>query len=103
MAEVFRPTYTVTDPTTGKKSKRKSKTWHVRYYTPDGVRHRVKGYRDKKATETFAAQLERRGIRGLLVKRDELCHFMYSLSDGTGKRVDGNIALAYATMPHVSC
>jgi len=35
----------------------------VRHYTPDGVRHKVKGYRDKKATETYAAELERRGIR----------------------------------------
>jgi len=63
MAEVFRPTYTVTDPTTGKKSKRRSRTWHIRYYLPNGERPRVKGYRDKKATETKAAELERRGIR----------------------------------------
>ena len=34
-----------------------------RYYTPDGMRHKVKGYSDKKATETKAAELERRGIR----------------------------------------
>src|SRR5450631_2438728 len=53
----------ILDPTTGKRVKRKSRTWHVRYYTPDGVRHRVKGYRDKKATENMAAELERRGIR----------------------------------------
>jgi site-specific recombinase XerD len=63
MAEIFRPTYTVTDPETGKRVKRKSRTWHARYYTPDGQRHRVKGYRDKRATEALAAQLERRGIR----------------------------------------
>lgn len=63
MAEVFRPTYTITDPKTGKRVKRKSRTWHIRYYTPDGQRHRVKGYRDKKATENKAAELERRGIR----------------------------------------
>ncbi len=63
MAEVFRPSYTVTDPKTGKRTKKKSRTWHIRYYTPDGERHRVKGYRDKKATENKAAELERRGIR----------------------------------------
>ncbi len=63
MAEIFRPTYTVTDPKTGKRTKKKSRTWHIRYYTPDGERHRVKGYRDKKATENKAAELERRGIR----------------------------------------
>src|SRR5262245_12085229 len=70
MAEVFRPTYYV-NPATGKcvaKSfpgavKRKSKTWWIRYYTPDGVRHKAKGFRDKKATENRAAELERRGIR----------------------------------------
>src|SRR3954453_20097033 len=63
MAEVFRPSYTTADPQTGERGKRISRTWWVRYYTPDGVRHKVKGYRDKKATETYAAELERRGIR----------------------------------------
>ena len=51
---------------TNKKGDRRllySRTWHIRYYTPDGVRHCVKGYRDKKATEAKAAELERRGIR----------------------------------------
>jgi integrase len=63
MAYIFRPSYTVTDPITGKKARKRSRTWWIRYYTPDGERHRVKGYRDKKATETKAAELERRGIR----------------------------------------
>src|ERR1022692_2545558 len=70
MAEIFRAVYHV-DPTTGKRVnagfpgalRKKSKTWHIRYYTPDGERHKVAGYRDKKATETKAAELERRGIR----------------------------------------
>lgn len=70
MAEVFRPAYYV-DRTTGKRVpsktpgaiRKKSPTWWIRYYTPDGQRHKVKGYRDKKATETKAAALERRGIR----------------------------------------
>jgi hypothetical protein len=35
--------------------RKKSPTWWIRYYTPDGQRHKVKGYRDRKATE--------RGIR----------------------------------------
>lgn len=63
MAQVYRPPYTEIDPKTGKRVKGKSRTYHVRYYTPDGQRHRVKGYRDKKATEALAAELERRGIR----------------------------------------
>ena len=70
MAEVFRPAYFV-DPATGNRVnascpgavRKKSPTWWIRYYTPDGNRHKVKGYRDKKATETKAAELERRGIR----------------------------------------
>src|SRR5260370_22639194 len=58
----------------GKRIKRKSRTWHIRYYTPDGERHRIKGYRDKKATEALATELERRGIRldaGLADPMDE--------------------------------
>src|SRR5438874_11299637 len=70
MAEIFRPAYHV-DPATGKRVnagtpgaiRKKSPTWWIRYYTPDGQRHKVKGYPDKKATETKAAELERRGIR----------------------------------------
>ncbi len=70
MAEIFRPTYHV-DPATGKRAnasfpgavRKKSPTWWIRYYTPNGKRHKVKGYRDKKATENKAAELERRGIR----------------------------------------
>src|SRR5713101_4435719 len=63
MAEVYRPTYTFTDPKSGKRTKAKSRRWHIRYYTPDGERHRVKGYRDRKATEALATELEKRGPR----------------------------------------
>jgi integrase len=63
VASIFRPVYTILDPSTGKRNRRKSPRWWIRYYTPDGARHRVKGYTDKKATEAFAAQLERRGLR----------------------------------------
>ena len=63
MAEIYRPAYTETDPETGKRVKRKSSRWHVRYYLPDGTRKRVKGYTDKKATEALAANLERRAAR----------------------------------------
>jgi hypothetical protein len=53
MAEVFRPAYYV-NPATGKRVakgfpgavKRKSPTHWIRYYMPDGKRHKVKGYRD---------------------------------------------------------
>jgi integrase len=58
MAQIYRPRYT--DKRTGER--KRSKTWHIRYYTPDGVRHHRKGFRDKRATETLAAELERTGI-----------------------------------------
>src|SRR5262245_56611185 len=68
MAQVFLPSYYV--DAVGKRCKRespgavrkRSKTWHIRYYTPDGKRHCKEGYTDKKATEIYAAELERRGI-----------------------------------------
>src|SRR5262245_38275710 len=63
MAEVYRPTYTYIDPKTGRRVRRKSKTWHIRYYTPDGVRHHEKGFRDRRATETLATDLERKAAR----------------------------------------
>jgi len=63
MAEVFRPTYTAIDPTTGRKMKRKSPRWWIRYYSADGVRHKVKGYRDRKATEVLAGELEKKSDR----------------------------------------
>jgi integrase len=70
MAQIYRPTFYV-DPATGKRvtksfpgaARRKSKTWHVRYYTSDGQRHHAKGYTDRKATEALAANLERRAAR----------------------------------------
>ena len=63
MAEIFRPTYTATDPKTGKKVRKKSPRWWIRYYLPTGERRKVKGYRDRKATEALAADLERKAIR----------------------------------------
>jgi len=81
MAEVYRPVFYV-DPTTGKRVKaslpgavrKKSPTWWIRYYMPDGRRPKVKGYRDRKATEAYAAELERKAIRadaGLIDPTDE--------------------------------
>ena len=65
MAEVFRPAY----PSTGSGKTRHSsfgtrrnrRPGGFRYYTPDGKRHKVKGYRDKKATESHG---RRAGTQG---------------------------------------
>src|SRR5262249_23627771 len=70
MAEIFRPVYYV-DPATGKRvkksfpsaRKRKSKNYWIRYYLPGGHRRKVKGYPDRKATESYATELERRAQR----------------------------------------
>jgi integrase len=76
MAHVYRPLRYV-DPKTGKYRKKstpgavlkRSKTWRIRYYLPatgpNTVKERkeVRGYKDKKATEALAADLERRAIR----------------------------------------
>ena len=63
MVRVFRPPYTYTDPATGKKIRKRSRTWWIRYYTPDGQQKQVKGYKDRKATEAKAAELEKRAIQ----------------------------------------
>jgi hypothetical protein len=47
----------------GDKLLRFSRTWWIRLYLPDGTRPKFKGYRDRKATENEAAELERRAIR----------------------------------------
>ena len=70
MAEVFKPAYHV-DPASGKRVnssfpgavRKKSPTWWIRYYTSDGKRHKVKGYKDKRATDGLAAELERKADR----------------------------------------
>jgi site-specific recombinase XerD len=99
VAEIFRPTYTYTNPTTGERTKKKSRTWHVRFYSSDGRRHRVKGFRDRKATEVLAGELERRAARlaaGLVdpieesAKRplaehaEDYCHYLIAKGDTRG-------------------
>ncbi len=63
MAEVFRPVYTAINPKTGKKVRRKSPTWWIRFYDPSGRRHKVKGYSDRAATVAKATDLERNAER----------------------------------------
>lgn len=40
-----------------------SPRWHIRYYLPDGTRKHATGYKDRKATEALATELERRAER----------------------------------------
>jgi site-specific recombinase XerC len=69
MAQIYRPTFYV-NPATGKRvkastpgaRKRKSPTWHIRFWV-NGERIRAKGFRDRKATEAYAVELERKAER----------------------------------------
>lgn len=60
MASIFKPTYTKTDPKTGKRIKRKARKWYVQYKDQHGRWKRVPGYVDREATRQLAAQLERK-------------------------------------------
>lgn len=63
MAAIFRPTYTEKLPN-GRKVTKRSPTWWIEYQDPrQGRRIRVKGYRDRMATELKASDLERKAQR----------------------------------------
>ncbi len=57
MASIYRPSYTVVK--NGKKVRHKSPRWHIGYTDADGIRRRVKGFKDKIATAQLAAKLEK--------------------------------------------
>ena len=62
MARIFRQHYSKTQPD-GSKIKRQSGKWYIEYRDAQGIRRRVPGYRDKMATQQYAAELERRAER----------------------------------------
>src|SRR5262249_34366949 len=47
----------------GSRILRFSRMWWVRYRLPNGKREKVRGYRDRKATEALGTELERRAER----------------------------------------
>ncbi len=58
MASIFRQRYTVKDKN-GKTIRKQSKNWYIDYKAADGTRKRVKGFKDKTATQQLAAKLEK--------------------------------------------
>ncbi len=58
MARIYRATYTTTGPDGGR-IVRKAKRWYIDYVDGDGIRRRVAGFADRRATEQRAAELER--------------------------------------------
>jgi len=58
MASIFKQQYTSKD-SNGRTIKKKSAYWYVDYKAEDGIRKRVKGFKDKTATAQLAAKLEK--------------------------------------------
>jgi integrase len=62
MASIFKRKYRkVVD---GKKVKKQSKSWHIKYRDAEGLERRVKGHKDKAATQQLAAKLEKEAELG---------------------------------------
>jgi len=59
MASIFKQQYTAKDPKTGKRIRKKSIHWYIEYKVQDGIRKRIKGFKDKSATLQLAAKLEK--------------------------------------------
>ncbi|HIJ72225.1 MAG TPA: hypothetical protein HPP87_12850, partial [Planctomycetes bacterium] len=71
MASIFKQQYTIEDPNTHKRVKKKTVHWYIDYKGEDGSRKRVRGFKDKQATKELAAQLELesgRAQRGMVDK-----------------------------------
>ena len=58
MARIYRATYTAKGPD-GNRVVRKSRKWYIDHVDADGIRRRVAGFTDRRATEQRAAELER--------------------------------------------
>ena len=58
MASIFKQQYTEAGKD-GERIRKKSKYWYIDYRVAEGIRKRVKGYKDKQATLQLAAKLER--------------------------------------------
>jgi len=61
MARILRQQYTTT--VDGQKATRVASKWYIEYVDGQGVRRRVPGFKDKKATQNLASELERQAER----------------------------------------
>ncbi|MEX0717055.1 MAG: tyrosine-type recombinase/integrase [Planctomycetaceae bacterium] len=64
MASLFKPTYTKTDPKTGKRVTRKTTKWYGQFTGPDGDVYRVPLCRDKAAAQVMLAEKMKAVERG---------------------------------------
>jgi hypothetical protein len=60
MASLFKRTYTVIDPHTGRKVRRKAAKWYGKYTDADGVRHRVPLHKNKTVALQMLGDLTRK-------------------------------------------
>ena len=58
MASIFKQKYTVAGKD-GERVRKQSRYWYIDYRAAEGIRKRVKGFKDKQATLQLAAKLER--------------------------------------------
>ena len=64
MASVFKRTYLVTDPKTGKQTRRKTKKWYGKYEDSDGIIQRVPLSSNKTVAEQMLAELVKQSELG---------------------------------------
>ena len=48
----------------GEKVKKQSRSWYVKYRDADGIERRIRGFKDKTATQQLAAKLEKEAELG---------------------------------------
>jgi integrase len=60
MANLFRPTYTKTDPETGERHTGRLRKWYAKYHDADGVLRRVPLCEDKAAAQAMLTELVRK-------------------------------------------
>ena len=83
MASIFKQKYTAKDKN-GNKITKQSKFWYIDYKGADGIRKRVKGFKDKAATTQYAAKLEREAELALFQKKFAKLLRLHRLLPGRG-------------------
>lgn len=62
MANIFKPTFTKTDPQTGEKVKKKAKKWYGRYRDAEGTEQRIPLSENKTVAQQMLAEIVKRVI-----------------------------------------
>ena len=73
MANLFKPTYTATDPLTGRKSQRRTKKWYGQFTDAGGIARRVPLSANKTAAQQMLNELVRKAELGKIGIGDPYC------------------------------